>query len=282
MKNQRIPILMYHEIIEKGLVNKFSDFIQKNYIVETTFFEKQLQYLSQQRFKCITISDLLELTTLSDKNIVCITFDDGYLGNYQNAFPLLMKYNYKATFFLVTDWIGKKNMMNWQQVNEMMNKGMEIGSHTKSHLMLSGYESDKVYQELWESREGIKKNLNFDCKIISYPGGSYTSKVNEIALRVGYKHILSSDFGYFESKINNVTIKRIVVGNSLSALLHILHPGRLFLLTCLTKETIKKFLKLLLGRVRYDQIYFKLFNLHSPVKEYHVFFLSLLLEKICR
>jgi len=93
---QSIPILMYHHINyhEDGSVT-----------ISPEDFEAHLKYLTQKKYKSIFMDELLDYIEGKKKLppfSVAITFDDGYLDNWVYAYPLLKKYNFKATIFLVT------------------------------------------------------------------------------------------------------------------------------------------------------------------------------------
>lgn len=87
-----------------------------------------------------------------EKGIVSITFDDGYLTQYENAFSLMQKYNYTGTLYLVVNKthfseVDGREMMNKENVLEMQNAGWEIGAHTVSHEGLESLtEEERLYQ----------------------------------------------------------------------------------------------------------------------------------------
>ncbi len=91
-RNKGIPAVLYHQI------NSYSN-------VDKDLFEKHIKYLSDNRYKGITISDYINNNFDKNNKNIIITFDDGYYDNYENAFPILKKYNMKATIFLNTFFI---------------------------------------------------------------------------------------------------------------------------------------------------------------------------------
>lgn len=161
--NSRVPVLVYHEIVNDGKTKELSTILYKKYIVEKTIFEKQLQYLSKYNYSCPTISEALGYGNGLNQNICCITFDDGYIGNFIFVLPLLKKYNFKATFFIVPKWIGTKHMMTWVQIKALIDEGMEIGSHTNTHKLLETCDRITTQEELEESRANIKTYLGERC-----------------------------------------------------------------------------------------------------------------------
>ena len=102
-------ILMYHMIKEPIKNAKFNKLR-----VSPKMFEWQIRYLKKNGFTFLTMKELIEKKDNLPKKTVVITFDDGYEDNYLNAFPILKKYNAKATIYLVVDrhnreWSSKKS-----------------------------------------------------------------------------------------------------------------------------------------------------------------------------
>ena len=91
----KIPVLSYHSINDDN----------SPLSLKINFFENQLKYLKKKGFKTINFN---EIDKKENKTII-ITFDDGYKDILYNALPILKKYNFKATCFLVTNFIGDYN-----------------------------------------------------------------------------------------------------------------------------------------------------------------------------
>ena len=134
--NNKIPILMYHDI---------SDKINTNSIHHKKFFS-HINFMTKLGYKSINFSDL-------KKNIIgkkfIITFDDAYENVAKYALPFLKKNKFKATCFIVTESIGKynfwdqdhpdfikKKIMSLNQIKSWISAGLEIGSHTLNHFDL--------------------------------------------------------------------------------------------------------------------------------------------------
>ena len=103
-------------------------------------FEKQMKWLSQHGYHTITPDQLYEFVTdgteLPD-NPVMITFDDGYVDNYKNAYPIMKKYGFVGTIFVVTTYLEKyPNYLTWDQARELEANGFSIESHTAKGINL--------------------------------------------------------------------------------------------------------------------------------------------------
>ena len=113
------------------------------------------------------------------KKPILITFDDGYYSNYKDIYPILKKYDIKASIFIVTDNIGKKidgkKYLSWEQYKAMQDSGLvEIFSHSKRHVFYDRLPVRTLNDDVKESYEVIEKHLGKqDLKVFAYPYGAY-------------------------------------------------------------------------------------------------------------
>lgn len=168
-----VPILMYHAVSDDcwGIEELF---------VSPSSMEAQLQYLNDNGYTTIWFSDLPHIDEIEKP--VLLTFDDGYDDNYEYLFPLLKKYNCKATIFVISTAIGKTHKMTAEQVRELSDSGLvDIESHTMTHpdLDMLGYD-DTVY-ELEQSRLEILRLTGKLPYVLCYPTGYNSSITREVA-----------------------------------------------------------------------------------------------------
>ncbi|MFC2340938.1 MAG: polysaccharide deacetylase family protein, partial [Selenomonas artemidis] len=120
--------------------------------VEPEDFDWQMKYLVDHGYHTITpdeLYDFLAGTGELPERPVLITFDDGYVDNYTTAYPILKKYNLKATIFVVTGFLSKrKGYLTWDQLREMEQHGITIESHTVTHAPLPELSDDRIREEL--------------------------------------------------------------------------------------------------------------------------------------
>ncbi len=176
----RIPILMYHSIsheIEEG--------VHPYYQITTSpeVFSQHMSMLADRGFQVIGLDAAIQLLQQDDNSLqdlpakpVVITFDDGYLDFYTNAYPVLARYGFTATVFLPTSFIGSSNgkiggktFLSWKQVNELVDCGISFGSHTNSHSYLLERTTAEAEQELRQSREIIEQKIGSGVRFFSYP-----------------------------------------------------------------------------------------------------------------
>lgn len=135
----KIPVLLYHNFVTTVPDTDPDNF---NYINTPQSFEENINTILEDGYTIISMNELNKAINrkmeLPSKPIL-ITFDDGYYSNYEYIYPILQKYNVKASIFVVTDKVGKEidgiKYLDWNECLEMQNSGLvEIFSHGKRHV----------------------------------------------------------------------------------------------------------------------------------------------------
>ncbi|MEA0565592.1 MULTISPECIES: polysaccharide deacetylase family protein [Lysinibacillus] len=211
-QEQKIPVLMYHHLAEN---------INNNTVISPNNFENQIKALKAEGYHAISVQELYDYFNnhikLPEKPIL-ITFDDGYLSNYEKAYPILKKYDMHAEIFVIAsrivhtknDYPKEIAKMNWDQLNEMQDY-ITIQSHTwDSHYKLTSkngrvygaiygpsyingqLESQQQFEErvrhdLLYSRQIIKEKLGYEPIAISYPYGNQSPATIQIVKEAGFK-----------------------------------------------------------------------------------------------
>lgn len=133
---------------------------------------------------CITCSPYAQC---DNKSLVTFTFDDGYLSTYNIAYPILDKYDYKATAFIPTDVIGQDNYMTEHQIEVLSAYGWEIGSHAKSHKKLTDLSESEVLSELKDSKEILNGITLSSIPGFASPQDAYNDEIiNDISSMYTY------------------------------------------------------------------------------------------------
>jgi peptidoglycan/xylan/chitin deacetylase (PgdA/CDA1 family) len=211
---KKARVLMYHSISEHIRNEKHN-----KWRVKPKDFEKQMNWFYKNNWKSFTISELVKLDEIPKKSFV-VTFDDGFEDNFLNAFPILKKYNFKATIYLVPNqktnhWEEKNtsvlsNLLNNEQILQMQNSGLiEFGSHTLSHVNLSTINDEQLLNELKKSKEEVEKITNQECEAFAYPYGKFDDNIVNSVKRVGYKNATVVKRGLFKKDDDVFTIKRV-------------------------------------------------------------------------
>jgi len=205
-------ILMYHMVTEQIKGAKFNGLR-----VTPEYFEKQIRYLKENGWNSFTVSEMIGLRDDLPKKSVAITFDDGFEDNFTKALPILQKYGFKATIYLVNnrfdnDWSKNRKKKNSNalinepklsddQVKELLNSNLiEIGSHTLNHKNFADIDVKETRLEMADSKDAIESKFQIECKTFAYPFGIYKKGDEKIAKEVGFTCALTTHSGIADFK----------------------------------------------------------------------------------
>lgn len=224
-KAEKVMILNYHKV----------DNMNISLSVLPDDFAAQMDYLKRNDYHTITTNELYaSLAGEADlpENPVLITFDDGYKDNYQNAYPILKKYGFKATIFVVTSFMGtQQNYLTWEQAREMDANGIDIESHTVTHKSMTELSDDELRAELVNSKKAIEDHLGKQVDYIAYPTGTYNLHIAQLVKDAGYKAAFTIKYGNVDKASNLYALERVPIFH--------------------TEDTFKSFLE----RIRYVPIF---------------------------
>ncbi len=209
---KRVPVLMYHDLaVQKS---------QNSLIISAEQFENQIKALSEEGYTGISIAQLINYVEkgaeLPDKPVL-ITFDDGYSSNYELAFPILKKYNMKATIFVIGVSVGKDKYkssdnnitphFSYEQAREMIDSGLiDIQSHTFDMHQWAAFEKGKarsnviplenekeadyislLINDISRSQKEILEGTGSRVTALAYPLGKYNTLTEVVLGRMGIK-----------------------------------------------------------------------------------------------
>ena len=187
-----IPVLNYHQVEPKD-GNPLTLWPEQ--------FEAQMEYLAAEGYTTITIDEMMDAlengSSLPEKSVI-ITFDDGYADNYEYAYPILKKYGFKATIFLIYDFTNTyPNYLTWDQVAEMKDSGLiHFESHTMTHANLAELTSvDELRHEIADSHDLLSEKIGYDMHYIAYPGGRVNEEIERITSAAGYRGGFTVHYG---------------------------------------------------------------------------------------
>lgn len=182
-----IPILMYHYV---RVVTDPKDTIGIGLSVKPALFAQQMQYLADNGYTTLTMQevyDILQGRKSLPAKPIALTFDDGYRDFYTAAWPVLQQHNFKATNYVITNFIGWDAYMTWEMLQELSAGGqVEIGAHTRSHVDLRTLSADKLQDELLGSKTILETGLGRPVGAFCYPAGFYNATVIAAVKRANY------------------------------------------------------------------------------------------------
>ena len=193
----RVAVLGYHEFSETRP--------QTAMRIRTSKFRKQLEIIDQLGIDVISLDDFLAWKRgeigLPEK-CVLLTFDDGWLSVYTDAFPILKEFGHPFTLYLYQDYVdGGGRALTTPMIREMLAHGGTLGSHSVTHPLPSfvkrkrdgGPEVFDAYLrvELGQSREFLESQFDVPVTTYAYPGGFFTEEMLKLGPELGYTHMFT-------------------------------------------------------------------------------------------
>lgn len=237
-----VPILAYHEVCDLPQEIK----ALHSYNVTLSAFKKQMAFLYKRNYSVIKLEEFVSCLTQKRQTppkSVVITFDDGYKNNYTHALPILKQYNFPATIFLATDYVGTKELfpwlndlhggnekvkenwmpLSWEEIKEMSQEGITFGSHTCSHTNIRKMNKKDFETETERSKNVIERRMNKQVNLFSYPFSfpkyrrryrNLIGETREILLRTGFGGACTTIIGTNSLVSDPLSLKRIQIKNT--------------------------------------------------------------------
>ncbi len=174
----QVPILMYHYI---STPPENANNYRVTLSVPPETFRAQMQYLADNGYTTITLNDLSRAITdkqdLPAKPII-LTFDDGYLDNYENAYPILQEFGLTGTFFVPTEFIDfeREGYMSWDAIEEMAAAGNRFEPHGRTHSDMRNRRRSFLVWEILGPIETLEAHVGYRPRFFAYPSGQYDDK----------------------------------------------------------------------------------------------------------
>jgi peptidoglycan/xylan/chitin deacetylase (PgdA/CDA1 family) len=188
----RVPILYYHRV---------EDHLPLAKGVSPRVFAAQMEYLRKKDFQSISFEQLADYFMNEEplpSRPVIISFDDGYLDNFTQAYPILKENGFRATIFLVSDYIGQRSewagcagadvapLMSREQLLILIREGFELGSHTRRHPDLTAVPPEEARIEVDEGKQDLENLVQRPVRSFAYPFGAFNPEVIEGVRRAGF------------------------------------------------------------------------------------------------
>ncbi len=177
----RAVVLVYHSIGHNSLP----------FTVSPTVFQQHMAWLHEQHFTVVSLDTLMDMKRRGDipPKTITITFDDGYRDNLIEAFPILSRYNFPSTIFLMTSDFGKVRtlhgvpleVLSEEEIRTLHASGLvAIEPHSVTHPKLNEVSAENVRREISESARIIDTLLSKHSQHFAYPKGRYNQTVLDV------------------------------------------------------------------------------------------------------
>ncbi|OFI05511.1 poly-beta-1,6-N-acetyl-D-glucosamine N-deacetylase precursor [Clostridium acetireducens DSM 10703] len=207
--DKSIPVIMYHSIDNKE---------DSELRVSTNKFLEQMTYLKENNYTTLTLDELYEFFINNKpvpKKSLVITFDDGYRDNYENAYPILKKFDFHAIIFVVTSTIDNDvNCLTSNQIKEMKFNGIDIQSHTLKHDNLYELTYNEQLETLKKSKNDLEKMLNNKVKYLAYPYGMWNDNTIKALKECDYIMAFTTNSGWANKDNGLYKLNRVYINGN--------------------------------------------------------------------
>lgn len=197
-----IPILVYHHVVP--------DHAPGMLYVTPDGFEQQLRFLSDNGYQSVSFADLadsLEYGLPLPERPVILSFDDGWENQFKYGFPLLQKYGFGATFYIVSGYVDHQNFMGTDQLQAMMAAGMTMGCHSHTHPALTSVGTGaRLAAEVAGSKAWLEDHFGIAIDTFAYPYGAYNAAVAAAVEAAGFRTARTVDTGTHATADNLTTL----------------------------------------------------------------------------
>lgn len=176
------PILMYHKI--GGAYGRYN--------ISVAMFEAQMKWLKENGYESVSV-DQIAATVRGKASLppkpIAITFDDGWGTQFTLAKPILDKYGFKATFYIVTNYAGRSSaFMSWENIATLNAEGHWIGTHSVTHTPFTRLNAAQLNAEMTASRDALAQRIGKPITTLAYPYGATNKFVQGMAQQAGFTH----------------------------------------------------------------------------------------------
>ena len=217
---------MYHSISNSSNP-KF-----KQFAVSPAAFAEQMAYLYTRRYTPITVTQLVHARSQKEialpERPVVLTFDDGFADFYTDALPVLKRYNFVATLYITTAFVGSTSswlwrekettrpMLTWDQIAEINAQGIECGGHSHTHPQLDLLPLSAARDEIVQSKEVLTHHLGQAVSSFAYPYGYHSVALQRIVKEAGYTSACGVKYEMSVETTNPFSLARLLVSEDTS------------------------------------------------------------------
>ena len=171
-----------------------------------------MAYLKNHHYKVLPLGEVVDAIKagkhLPFKSVV-ITFDDGYEDNYTEAYPILKKYGFTATIFLISDSINTDGFLKLEQIRDMLAHNINFGAHTRTHAYLPGVSTQQRRDEIFGSKKILEEQLGVKISNFAYPTGGFNDEIKKIVEEAGYASAVTTNRGHDRFNHDLYELKRV-------------------------------------------------------------------------
>lgn len=162
-------------------------------------FRRHLLYLQEENFEVMTLSQALSTPANKSVKRAVITIDDSYRSFLKNGFPILEEFDFPATLFVSTSTVGGEDFLTWEELQYLVDKGIEIGNHSHNHSYFLDFPSnvylDSFRMDVMNAQKLLEDSLSISPKLFAYPYGEYDIRMQEVIKEMGFHAAVAQNSG---------------------------------------------------------------------------------------
>jgi peptidoglycan/xylan/chitin deacetylase (PgdA/CDA1 family) len=211
--------LMYHNVVPDG--ERYADVSPSatSYFVSREVFDCHLTRIEASGTRCMDVADLQRFyraghgstRSVQGERGVILTFDDGWRDGVETGGPILERYGCRAILFVTTEFLGKPHFLSRADVARLDPAVFHVGSHARTHRMLSQLNEAEIRAELSESKKILEDLVGYAVETLSIPSGAVDERVRRIAAECGYQYVFDSNVRVNRRGDDRLAIGRVAV-----------------------------------------------------------------------
>ncbi len=216
-----VPILMYHKV--GAPVHAREDTFLN---VSTESFERQMRALDRLGYRAVTFAQAVSILRSGQpipRRTFAITFDDGYSCVGDSAAPILARFSFAATVFVVSGAAGGENswdaasgrpvlpLMGWDRLRDLAAHGWEMAGHTSTHPHLNELEDAEALREIREGKAVTEARLEMTLATFCYPYGNFNARTPKLVAEAGFTGACTTRSGLAKQETDPYLLPRVKV-----------------------------------------------------------------------
>jgi len=210
-------VVMYHSVSQ---AERNPDW---PWAVSVRQFRENLDLLGEAGYAVVAVRDLAKMPERRPARTVAITFDDGYVDNLAACEELASR-GMRATWFVVSGSVGREpawpedgrpagRLLDASELRALLGAGMEIGSHSVSHVRLTTVGDAQLRQELVDSKAMLEDVIGDEVVTFAYPYGDWDERCEAAVREAGYRYACTTVTGWALRDVNPYRLRRLTVFN---------------------------------------------------------------------
>jgi peptidoglycan/xylan/chitin deacetylase (PgdA/CDA1 family) len=218
----RVPILTYHVVAPWPTASAYST-LDLDVLPER--MDAQLAALKGAGWRTIStdaLADAIEHGRRLPPRTFVITIDDGHDDGFDYAYPIISRYGFRATYYVVTGRLGTPTYLDWAELQLLQDTGMEIGNHTIDHVELPLLTPAEILREVAGAQAAFEEHLDRAPTTFAYPFGRFDNTTIAAVQATGLRLAFTTRAGQLQTWSGRFTLPRVHVGGAMT-------PGQLLL-----------------------------------------------------